>query len=215
MNSASTALLWRGPRPRSRPCPTCAIAACARRPPGPRWPIAPNGPSECARSFRTKKRGRRELQRQPVHAIAQTRRLRPVGEHMSEMPAAARAQDFGALHQQAAIAAFDHRMRQRLPEARPAGAAIELGRRAEQGQHAAGADEPAAAMFVQQRTGEGMLGARLAQHGIALGPEQPPPFLGRMAHREPGRRSNGRGAEQSQPGNRRRASAEKCASIET
>ena len=51
--------------------------------------------------------GGAELQRQPVHAIAKAGRLRPVVEDVAEVPAAARAQDFGALHQQAAVGARD------------------------------------------------------------------------------------------------------------
>jgi hypothetical protein len=76
--------------------------------------------------------GHAELQRQPVHAVAQAGRLRPVVEHVAEVPAAARAQHFGALHQQAAVCPLDDRFRQRPPETRPARPALELGRRVEQ-----------------------------------------------------------------------------------
>ena len=52
---------------------------------------------------------------------------------------------------------------QRRPEARPARAAVELGRRGEQGEVAAGAGEDAGAMLLEQRAGPGRLGALLAQ----------------------------------------------------
>ena len=44
-----------------------------------------------------------ELKRHAVHAIAQARGRRAVVEDMAQMPAAARAVDLGALHEQAGI----------------------------------------------------------------------------------------------------------------
>ena len=111
-------------------------------------------------------------QRQPVHAIAQARRLRSVVEHVAKVPAAARAQHFGPLYHQLVIPPRDDRMRKHLPEARPAGAALELGRRAEQRKRAAGADEDALAMLIEHRARESMLGRRFAQHRIALRSEE-------------------------------------------
>src|SRR4051794_24737547 len=120
--------------------------------------------ASAASSASSPKSGGAEAQREPIHAITQAGGLRPVVEDMAEVPATARAQDLGALDHQASVGAGYDRARQRLPEARPAGAAFELRRRAEQGQRAPGADECAAAMFVQKRAGEGPLGRRLAKH---------------------------------------------------
>ena len=73
-----------------------------------------------------------EFERYAVHAIALTGRLRPVLEHMAEMPAAAAAMHFGSRHEQAAIGFGLDRIVERRPEARPPGAAVELGIRSEQ-----------------------------------------------------------------------------------
>src|SRR5205085_9595111 len=88
---------------------------------------------------------RAEPKRQPVHAIAQAGRLWPVREDMAEMAAAAAAQDFGPLHEQSSIRPGDDRARQWPEETRPARAAVELGRGAEQRQGAARANKDAAA----------------------------------------------------------------------
>ena len=64
-----------------------------------------------------------ESQRNAVHAIAQAGGLWSIIEDMAEMSAAARAMDFGA----AKITRCQHGPSQRLPEARPAGAAFKLG----------------------------------------------------------------------------------------
>src|SRR5579862_3916490 len=75
---------------------------------------------------------RDELHRHAVHAIAQAGRLRPVVEDMAEMAGAARAVDLGAGHQQAPVTSLADRPGKMIVEARPAGAAVELGRRGEQ-----------------------------------------------------------------------------------
>src|ERR1700743_2270431 len=68
-----------------------------------------------------------ELQRETIHAVAQTGWLRAVVEHVAEMAAAAAAMNFAAHHAEGAIFPFAHGVIQRLIEARPAGAALELG----------------------------------------------------------------------------------------
>ena len=62
---------------------------------------------------------------------------------------------------QSSVGPGDDRARQRPPEARPAGAAVELGRRAEQRQRATRADEYAPAMLLEQRAGEWRARSRL------------------------------------------------------
>src|SRR6185295_9789943 len=125
-----------------------------------------------------------ELERQAVHAIAQAGGLRPVVEHVADMAAATRAQHFGALHQQAAIRMLDDGAGQWAPEARPAGAAFELGCRAEQRQRAAGAGKRPLAMLIEQRTGERPLGTRLAKDRVALRPEELLPLCRTAVDRE-------------------------------
>src|SRR4029453_19286618 len=89
-------------------------------------------------------------------------------------------QDFRPLHHETAIGSRHDRSWKCFPEARPARAAVELGRRAEQSIGAAGADEGAAAVLLQERAGERTLGRRFAEHRIALVPKNPPPFCGRV-----------------------------------
>src|SRR3954469_5790225 len=69
-----------------------------------------------------------EFQRRRVDAIAQVGGLRPVVEHMAEVGAALAANGFGAPHQKTIVLfALDILRGNRRPEARPAGAGIELG----------------------------------------------------------------------------------------
>src|SRR5574337_82976 len=69
-----------------------------------------------------------ETQGHRVHAIAQAGRPWTVVEDMAEMAVATGATDRGAAHAEQAVAAFDHVARgDRLPEAGPAGAGVELG----------------------------------------------------------------------------------------
>src|SRR3546814_13587262 len=70
---------------------------------------------------------RPEHHRHAVHAIALAGRLGPVVEDVPQMPATPRAMDLGARHQQLAIRAGADRVRQRRPETRPDGAAVERG----------------------------------------------------------------------------------------
>src|SRR5260221_4823855 len=71
-----------------------------------------------------------ECHRHAVHAVAQARRLRSVIEQMPEMTAAAAAMDRRAGHAVGLVLFGTDGFLQRRPEARPAGAALELrGRR--------------------------------------------------------------------------------------
>src|SRR5690349_8683940 len=62
----------------------------------------------------------------------------------------------------------DVRRIDRLPEARPAGAGIELGVRGEEGQATGGADIDALLMVLVERRGPGPLRALLAQDAVLL-----------------------------------------------
>ena len=106
-------------------CARLADPATARScPPVPRLRDPPGHPA--GRS------GGGEVHRRAVHAIALAGGLGAVVEDMAQMPAAARAFDFGAGNADAGIAHRHHRALQRRVEARPAGAAFELGLAAEQ-----------------------------------------------------------------------------------
>src|SRR5512138_2113356 len=96
--------------------------------------------------------GRHEPQRDTIDAVAQARRLGAVLEDVALVSAATRAVTF--LHTVREPARFDLRLdaaRDALPEARPAGAAVVLGLRLEQGQRAAGANERPSALLVVER----------------------------------------------------------------
>src|SRR5581483_5459306 len=78
-------------------------------------------------------RARVELERTGVHAVALAGRCGAVREEMAEMAAAAAAQHLGADHAVAVVLdQLDVGVRGRLVEARPAGAGLELGVRAEE-----------------------------------------------------------------------------------
>src|SRR4051794_36188899 len=106
---------------------------------------------------------RMEHQRKTVDAIAQARGLRAVVEDVAEMAAAAAAMHFGAQHAKGAVLDLADGIFDRLVEARPAGAALELGVGGKQRQVAAGAGEDALAVLFQQRAGARPFGAVLAQ----------------------------------------------------
>ena len=86
--------------------------------------------------------------RRAVHAVALAGGRRAVVEDVAEMAAAAPAMHLGPNHEQAAVLARADSVRERCGEARPAGAAVELRRRREQRQVAAGATEGAWPMLV-------------------------------------------------------------------
>ncbi len=127
---------------------------------------------------------RLEAQRQPVHAVAQPGRLRPVVEHMAEMAAAAAAMHFGPQHHEGAVLGGGHRIGQRLVEARPAGAAVELGLGGEQRLVATGASEGSLAMLLVQRAAVGPLGAMLAQDAVLRRGQLAMPLLRGPGHLE-------------------------------
>ena len=100
------------------------------------------------------------VERLRVHAVPLPRRQRAVREHVAEMAVAARAQDLDAHHAVAAIRlGRDVLVGDRLEEARPAGARIELRVRRKQRQPAADARVDAGALVVEQRAAERPLGA--------------------------------------------------------
>src|SRR5216683_931556 len=140
-----------------------------------------------------------EVERYAVHAIAQPGRLRPVLEDMAEMPAAPAAMHLGAGHEEAAVGVGLDHILERRREARPAGAAVELGGGVEQGLAAAGAVIDPGAVLLVERARAGALGAVLAQYPILLGREAPAPFLVAQRHLEIlARRSLGRRAAAAQ-----------------
>ncbi len=72
--------------------------------------------------------GRLECEAEAVDAMALAGRRRAIVEHMAEVPAAAAAMLFGADHAERQVALVGDGVRQRLPEARPAGAAVDIWR---------------------------------------------------------------------------------------
>src|SRR5206468_10317420 len=84
--------------------------------------------------------------------------------------AAARADDLGAPHEQAVVGSgLDLVVGDRVPEARPAGAGVELGVGAEELLTAARAAVHAVAVLVPICAREGLLGALVAEHLVLLG----------------------------------------------
>src|SRR5262245_26447080 len=73
-----------------------------------------------------------------------------------------------ANHAERPIAGLTHRLVERLPEARPTCPALELCRRGEIVEAAAGAGEIALTLFFQERAGERTLGRFLPQDGELL-----------------------------------------------
>src|SRR5688572_28337863 len=103
---------------------------------------------------------------------------------MAEMAAAAPAMNLVPDHAESVVSVFQHRAFDGFIEARPAGAAVELGLGREQRQIASGANERARAMLIVEGAGEGTLGLLLAQHRILLGSQKLAPFLRRVGHLE-------------------------------
>src|SRR4051794_35136546 len=99
------------------------------------------------------------------------------------MAAAAAAVHLGADHAVGGVGRRLYRAFLRVVEARPAGAAVELPFRHEQGLAAAGAGEGAAPLLVIERAASRRLGAVTAQHYVLLGREQLAPFLVGVRHR--------------------------------
>src|SRR4051794_20214388 len=124
---------------------------------------------------------RHELQRDPVHAVAQAGRLRPIVEYVPEMSAAAAAMHRGSLHEERVVSGGADRVRQRLPETRPAGSALVLGVRREQRQVAARAGERTLALFLVERARAGAFRALPAQHVVLRRRETAAPLLVALA----------------------------------
>src|ERR1700759_1332258 len=101
------------------------------------------------RALRRRRRRGVEDQAETVDAVAQSGRLRTVVEDVAEMAATAPAMHLGAHHAEGAILGLADIALDRLVEARPTRAALELGLRGEHRQVAAGAGEGALAVLVQ------------------------------------------------------------------
>src|SRR6516165_7173072 len=97
-----------------------------------------------------------------VHAVAKTSGFWPIVKDVPEMATASAAMHLGTQHAQGAVFGDADGVLQRLIEARPAGAAVELGFGGEQRQVAAGAGKSPLAMLLQERAGPGALSALLA-----------------------------------------------------
>src|ERR1700722_685369 len=123
-----------------------------------------------------RRRGRMKLQRESVHAVAQAGRLRPIVENVTEVTTAAAAVNFGPQYPEGAIFMLAHRVVERLPKTRPAGAALKFRCRGEQRQIAAGAGEDALAMLLEKRARPRAFGAFLAQDFILLRRQLRAPF---------------------------------------
>ena len=100
-----------------------------------------------------------------IDAIALAGRRRAVGEDVALVRAAAGADDLGADHAVAGVAdGLEVPLGEGLGEARPAGAALELGAAVEQRQPAQPAGEHARPLLVEEDAAERRLGAMLEQH---------------------------------------------------
>src|SRR6202163_130261 len=97
---------------------------------------------------------------------------RSVIEHMTEVAAAPAAVLLGASHAVASVARGLNRVRNRLVEAGPAGAAFELGLGHEQGLPASGAGKCAGTFLVIEGATPRRFGAVPPHHFILLGGEQ-------------------------------------------
>src|SRR5438552_3770382 len=85
------------------------------------------------------------------------------------MAAAAAAMDLGPFHADGIVVAGQHGMRERRPEAGPAGAALIFGSRGIERKGTPRAVERALAMLLEQGAGEGALGGGMAQDFIGGG----------------------------------------------
>src|SRR6476659_2841551 len=170
---------------RKRPFRSVAHPTCVRT-----WPTTRTAPgawrSHCPRGCRHSRSptddastgsGRPEDHGNAVHAVAKARGLWPVVEHVAEVPAAASAEHLGARHEQTVVGSLDHRIVERLPEARPPGAAVELGVGGEQVERTPGTAEDAAPVFIVEWTAVRRLGAGLSQNVVLSGSQQPLPLV--------------------------------------
>src|SRR6266487_437996 len=122
-----------------------------------------------------------ERQRARVDAVPLAGRLGTIVEDVAKVAAAAAAHDLGAPHEQAVVRPQLDRLGDRgLVEARPAGARVELGVRAEQPGATAGAPVEAVLVVARVRTGERHLGVRLTQHVVPQWSQFLAPLLVRL-----------------------------------
>jgi hypothetical protein len=122
-----------------------------------------------------------EIQGRGVDAITQAGRRRPVVGDVAEMGAAATATDLRADHSVTAIGfGIDVALGDRLVEARPTGAGIELGLRIEQLLPAADARVNALAVVVPVLAGKDRLGAFAAGNLELLGGQLSSPLIFRL-----------------------------------
>ena len=113
--------------------------------------------------------GGSEREAHRIDAIALSGRRRPIGEDMSLMRAAARADDLGPDHAVAGVAdVFEVTFGERLREARPARAALELGAAMEQRKAAEAAGEDARPLFLKENAAKRRLGAMLEEDVSSL-----------------------------------------------
>src|SRR4029077_20290931 len=109
-----------------------------------------------------------ERQGDAVVAPALTGRCRPVVEHVTLVPAAADAVILGSRQDQPVVSFRAPAPVDRLVEARPAGAAVELGVRTEEREIARRAHERASTLFLVERAREGRFRPRLEQNRVRL-----------------------------------------------
>src|SRR5262249_49746910 len=131
------------------------------------------------------------LERRRVDAVAQPRRIRSVGKHVTEMAAALLAVHFGPRHEVALVALrLDGVGIEWLVEARPAGTGIEFRVPIEQRCATSGAHIHRFIVRVPIRPGEGALRPLLAEHVVLLRRELFAPlvvgFLGHVTRRYAG-----------------------------
>src|SRR6266508_4879455 len=118
-----------------------------------------------------------ELERDAVHAIPKTGRLRAVVEHVPKMTCAAAAMHLGAdQEEEAALLRCSDCPLDRGPEARPTRPAVELGARGEQRQIASGTEVGAGPIFLVERARTRTLGQVPTKHGVLLRGELTTPF---------------------------------------
>src|SRR4051794_18141871 len=129
-----------------------------------------------------------ELEGDAVEAVAQACRRGAVVENMAEMGAATRAEDFVAFHSEAVVFhRRDDSRDERLGEAGPAGAGLELRVAREQRRVTTSAMENPATMFGEKDGRTGALGRVAAQNGVLLRSQLLFPFRVRFLHFRNGR----------------------------
>ena len=110
--------------------------------------------------------------------------LRPVVEHVPEVPTACGADDLGARHAVARVdALLDRVERRRLHEARPPGPGVELRVGAEELRATARAAVDTRILGVGVRAGEGSLGRLPAEDRVLVGRQSGAPLLVRELDR--------------------------------